>query len=184
MEARADRRPPPAVVKGLPLLGSAIPFGRDPVGALLRWHRELGPVFRVQVANKTYTVLGGVEANRFITASKYEAITNFDTLIGVMADLGTHKNMAVLEGEEHMKHRAAAQASYSRGAMARFMPFVHETLHRFVHALPEGRVTGHDERCFAHESGQLRVFSARLCPRNPHPARVTEAVPASAHPEK
>lgn len=130
--------PLPPLVKGVPFLGSAIPFGRDPVGALLRWHRELGPVFRVQVANKTYTVLGGVEANQFITATKYEAVSNYETFIDVMKDLGTHKNLAVLDGEEHTKYRATAQSSYSRGAMAKFLPVVDETLSRFVDTIPEG----------------------------------------------
>lgn len=133
----ATNAPLPPMVKGLPLLGSALTFGSDPVGALLRWHRELGPVFRVRVANKTYTVLGGVDANRFITATKYEAVSNYETFIDVISDLGTRKNLAVLDGEEHTKYRAVAQPSYSRGAMAGFIPVVTDTLTRFIATVEE-----------------------------------------------
>lgn len=131
--------PLPPLVRGLPLLGSALDFGRDPVKALLAWHREHGPIYRLRLAGNTYTVLGGVEANRFAAATRYDAFANYDTFIDVISELGTKKNLAVLDGEEHARFRAVAQSSYSRSAMAGFLPVVHRTLEHLLASLEAGQ---------------------------------------------
>lgn len=59
------RRPsnaPKVVGGGLPLIGSMVQFGRDPVGFVTALNRKHGPVFTVNVMGRSMTYLIGAEA--------------------------------------------------------------------------------------------------------------------------
>ena len=62
LRARAER----PTVKGLPLLGSALRLSEDARLFIIEQYKIHGPVFRVKVLNREYTVLAGVEANNFV----------------------------------------------------------------------------------------------------------------------
>ena len=62
----ALRAPRPPFVRGLPFIGNAWEMGTDPGAFFVRCYREAGPIFRIRLFNKPYTVLAGPEANRFI----------------------------------------------------------------------------------------------------------------------
>jgi hypothetical protein len=53
-------------VRGLPFIGNAWEMGTDPAAFFMKCYREAGPIFRIRLFNKPYTVLAGPEANRFI----------------------------------------------------------------------------------------------------------------------
>lgn len=54
---------PPELRGGLPLVGHAVEFRRDPVGLLARGRRQFGEIFSFRLAGKQVTVLTGPEAN-------------------------------------------------------------------------------------------------------------------------
>jgi len=51
--------PPPPGPRGLPLIGEAIPFGRDPLGYLTAAARRYGPVVRIPFGNVTFVLVSG-----------------------------------------------------------------------------------------------------------------------------
>lgn len=55
---------PPPMLSGLPLLGNALDFRRDPLGLFRRGHREIGPVFGIKLAFQPAAVLVGAERIR------------------------------------------------------------------------------------------------------------------------
>src|SRR5215472_14827130 len=56
----------PALVRGLPLLGSALELYRDPMPLFVRGYQQRGPIFRVRVLGREYIVLAGPEATLFL----------------------------------------------------------------------------------------------------------------------
>jgi len=65
--------PLPPLVRGAPLLGSALAIFRDPVALFVRLYREVGPVFRLRVPGRAYTVMVGPEATLFLARGGDEA---------------------------------------------------------------------------------------------------------------
>ena len=63
---RSEHLDPPPFVRGLPFIGNAWEMGTDPGAFFVKCYREAGPIFRIRLFNKPYTVLAGPEANRFI----------------------------------------------------------------------------------------------------------------------
>lgn len=56
----------PTLVRGLPLLGSALPLLKNPHEFLKQAYRDYGDVFRFRAAHQEFVVLAGQEANRFV----------------------------------------------------------------------------------------------------------------------
>src|SRR5262245_941203 len=62
-KASSLRRPP--ALPGLPVLGHALEFQRDPVGLFRRGYERLGPIFGARLGPQRAAVILGPEANRF-----------------------------------------------------------------------------------------------------------------------
>lgn len=58
--------PTPPVVPGLPLIGNAIDFRRNPVNVLLEGYQRFGPIFAIRLGPMRAAVLIGPEMNRFV----------------------------------------------------------------------------------------------------------------------
>jgi sterol 14alpha-demethylase len=56
--------PPPPMLPGLPVLGNALDFRRDPLGLFRRGHAKIGPVFGIKLAFQPAAVLVGAERIR------------------------------------------------------------------------------------------------------------------------
>ena len=56
--------PTPPMLPGLPLLGNALDFRRDPLGLFRRGHAKIGPVFGIKLAFQPAAVLVGAERIR------------------------------------------------------------------------------------------------------------------------
>ena len=56
--------PPPPMLRGLPVLGSALDFRRDPLGLFRRGHAQIGPVFGIKLAFQPAAVLVGADRIR------------------------------------------------------------------------------------------------------------------------
>jgi sterol 14-demethylase len=61
--ATTDRRTPPRLPGGLPFLGHALEFHRDPIALLTRGRQALGEVFSFVLAGKPVAFLSGPQAN-------------------------------------------------------------------------------------------------------------------------
>ena len=62
----AHTAPLPPIAPGFPLLGNTLAIFRDPVALFVKMYQEVGPIFRVRVPGREYTVLAGPEATLFL----------------------------------------------------------------------------------------------------------------------
>lgn len=109
------------VVKGIPLLGSAIGLSGDARQFLIERYLEHGPVFRVKVLNRIYTVMAGVEANNFVQRHGREFLRSKETWTDFDRQLNASRSMVSLDGREHYQLRKHFRDNYSRNTFARDM---------------------------------------------------------------
>ena len=124
--------PLPPLIPGAPLVGHALSLAKDPVRFLVGLHENYGPVFRIRVMHQTVTVLAGLDANRLAAQQGKQIFTNYDVFVDLANELGSSKNMIMLEGEEHKFFRKTAHDGYSRSAMAASMPHVVDVVTDFL----------------------------------------------------
>ena len=124
--------PLPPLVPGAPLVGHALSLAKDPVRFLVRLYEKYGPVFRIRIMNQTVTVLAGLDANRFAAQQGKNIFTNHDVFVDLANELGSSKNMIMLEGDEHKFFRKTAHDGYSRSTMAASMPHVVDVVTDFL----------------------------------------------------
>src|SRR5262245_46631072 len=117
-EGPVDSFPRPPLVRGLPLLGSALDFLDDPVRFLLARYRDHGPVFRMRLGPTTYTVIAGVEGSVFVTRTGRHLVTSegiFEETARIMNG-SPRSNLTNLDGERHTELRGLFRVGMSRSA--------------------------------------------------------------------
>lgn len=102
-------------VRGLPLLGSAIEFGSNPVGLLRSNYRELGPVFRFRLLSLRPLMLLGAEANQLIRKHERTHLSAAPAFARLGKALGTKRFLMTMDGEPHRRLREI----YGKGMGAR-----------------------------------------------------------------
>ncbi|UTH76449.1 cytochrome P450 [Chromobacterium sp. IIBBL 290-4] len=110
-----ERLPPP-VVKGWPLLGSAFPLLRDPLGFLRRAHEEHGDIFMVKAPGMSLVVLAGMEANRFIAERGRECLSSAKFWQGTLDEMDCPHSFIGVDGEVHRFQRALMKPLFARTA--------------------------------------------------------------------
>jgi cytochrome P450 len=121
MAAGVISRPP--LVKGWPLLGSAIPLARDIQKFLTAGYSRYGPAFRVRALNHEFTVLAGPEAVALMAAND-DSLSTWETWEGVIRDWGGRKIITMLEGEEHAFQRKVMRSGFSKQKVYESIPLV------------------------------------------------------------
>ena len=99
---------------GLPLVGSLMPMLNDPVGFLVDQHRKLGPVFRVKALHRQFTVLAGVEANRFMIKHGDKYLSGKDSWTTFADEVDSKYFLAAIDGKEHAAVRKVLKKPYSK----------------------------------------------------------------------
>jgi cytochrome P450 len=106
------------LVRGLPLIGSVLGMAKDPARFFLDCYREYGPVFRVKILNKTYTVIAGVEAANFLgTREGKECLRSKEFWQGLVGEYGATRTLTGEDGESHKELRDIMRRGYSREAI-------------------------------------------------------------------
>jgi cytochrome P450 len=113
--------PLPPLASGLPILGSAFEMADNPLRYFLRLYRKYGPIFRIRVLHRTYTVMAGLEANRFLISGN-DCFSSYDTFVGMGHELGTDRLLLGMDGAEHLTRRKLQRHSYSRESMLPHLP--------------------------------------------------------------
>ena len=102
---------------GLPILGASIPLLRDPLTYLRQKHAELGPVFSVNAAHRSFVVLAGAKANRFVAVEGRDAF-QARSFWGPLGEEWKSRNfMIAIDGPDHMWLRKAYRNDVSRGVV-------------------------------------------------------------------
>lgn len=117
----------PPLIRGLPLLGSALELYRDPTPLFVRGYQRHGPIFRVRVPGREYTVLAGPEATLFLVHGDEEYLSSREIFARAMRQLGTQHFIAALDGAPHRHQRAILKPALSHEAIARYVPVMART---------------------------------------------------------
>jgi len=98
------KRPP--LVSGDPLLGSVRPMLSNPLVFLQQAYQHHGDVFRFKVPGKEFTVLGGINANRFVAGEGRHCFS----VDGFWGEAGRHMEcphmVTMVDGDMHRYQRA------------------------------------------------------------------------------
>ncbi|HEX6778159.1 MAG TPA: cytochrome P450 [Ktedonobacterales bacterium] len=114
--------PLPPIAPGFPLLGNTFTIFRDPVALFVKMYQELGPIFRVRVPGREYTVLAGPEATLFLSQGGEDYLSSREVFRKVMKELKTENFIAALDGASHRHQRKILKPSLSREAVNRYIP--------------------------------------------------------------
>ena len=104
----------PPVARGLPLVGNILPMARDIRRFLTAQYLELGPVFGVRMLHRRFTVLAGVEANRFMIRDGTRHLRTFEFWNGFNARFGAPRSLVGSDGADHAALRKLMRRGYSR----------------------------------------------------------------------
>ena len=102
-------------VPGPPVLGNALGLAGNVRAFLTEHYLKLGPIFRVSALHRSYVVLAGVEANRFLAGRGREYFRNREAWQDFVAEMGAERAMVGLDGPDHVRHRRVQKRAYSRG---------------------------------------------------------------------
>ena len=102
------------IARGLPLVGNALSMGRDIRGFLTATYMELGPVFGIRMLHRRFTVLAGVEANRFLIREGTRHLRSFEFWTGFNARYGAARSVLSSDGAEHATLRKTLRRGYSK----------------------------------------------------------------------
>ncbi|MDE0856268.1 MAG: cytochrome P450, partial [Nevskia sp.] len=106
------------LVRGLPLIGSVLDMAKDPARFFVKAYREYGPVFRVRILNKTYTVIAGVEAANFLgTREGKECLRSKEFWEGLVKEYGATRTLTGEDGEGHKELRDVMRRGYSKDSI-------------------------------------------------------------------
>ena len=102
-------------VPSLPLIGSVPLMAKDPARFFVNCYRKYGPVFRVRLLGKTYTVIAGVEAATFMgTREGKESLRSKEFWQGLVDEYGATRVLTGEDGEGHKELRNIMRHGYSK----------------------------------------------------------------------
>ena len=107
------------VVRGLPILGSALEFQRGSLDFLKAKYLEHGPVYKVRALHREFTVMAGPEANEFVARKGQIHLTTYWMWKDFVEESGARRDVISTDGAEHKRLRKALSWGYSKGLYER-----------------------------------------------------------------
>ena len=105
---------PIPTARGLPLACNVLAVLRDMRAFVTDRYFELGPVCRIRVMNRRFTVLDGPEANRFVQRDGAKHLRSPEYWGRFNARFGAARSVLSTEGAEHKVFRDVFRRAYSR----------------------------------------------------------------------
>ena len=124
---------------GVPGLGNVFSMLRDIRAFLTKSYRELGPVFRIRLLHRRFTVLAGVEANRFMIRQGIGHLRSFEFWTRFNARIGAARSLASMDGPEHAEMRKMLRHPYSRQYAVDHIADIVAIARRELETWPEGK---------------------------------------------
>ena len=153
-----SQAPLPPLVQGLPILGSALELKRDPLQFLIDKYHEYGPIFRVQAAGRSFTVMAGPAANLFATREGDSHWHGKDFWAPFADEINSKHFLAAIDGEPHSRLRKIIKKPYSREFVLDQLPALVEITRQALTGWQPGKVvTVHPfiQRLVAEQIGHL-----------------------------
>ena len=120
----STRSQAPPLVRGLPLIGSALDLLRAPVGFFVQAYQEYGPVFRVRIPTAPHgelTVMAGPEAHLFAAHEGARYFTTREYYRHLTRETGTENYLSALDGPLHHHYRKVLAPGFSREALVPYL---------------------------------------------------------------
>ena len=112
---RLTREPP--LAPGLPVVGNALSVASNVRAFFTEQYLKLGPVFRIRILSRPYTVLAGAEANMFLQTQGRLHFRSYEYFARFREELGTAHFLPGLDGAEHTRLRQTKNKGYSRAVL-------------------------------------------------------------------
>ena len=143
------------LARGLPVVGSVFDMARDMRAFLTDNCLEHGPVYGMRLLNRRFTVLAGVEANRFLARHGTKHFRSFEFWSGFNAWFGAARSTLSADGAEHAAFRRTLKRGYSREYAVEHMGGMIDIARREIAAWPQGRpmAAGAGSAAARHRSG-------------------------------
>ena len=109
--------PYPPAAPAFPLVGHALGLARDPFAYLYRKYREMGPIFRLRLVNRRFTVLAGLDANRFFVRESSELFRSTGFFESFGRAVNAPEFLISIDGEPHRRLRQVMRPGFSREAV-------------------------------------------------------------------
>ena len=122
----ASTRRPPLYAPGLPGLGPARAFFRDPLGFHVDAYRRCGAIYRIRLFGRTTLVLAGIEANRFVWEN--DSLWDFGASGAIFRENFGPTYLTQLDGEAHAKKRRRMQSGFRPQALLALAPAMSATM--------------------------------------------------------
>ena len=132
-----NERPP--LVPGLPLLGSALAISRGVPAFLTKMYRAYGPIFRIRMVGREFTVMAGVDANLFMAKDGDAHLSSRDAWADFVGEYGATVSVMKEDGELHARLRKLMKRGYSRSAIAPHLDRIVAIARDELRAWPEGK---------------------------------------------
>ena len=115
--------------RGLPVLGRALSYARDPMALFEKQWRQYGPVAPLRILGDTWVMLLGPDACEAAFKNKDKAFANgpaWTHLVGPFFDRG----LMLLDFEEHHLHRRIMQEAFTRPRLEGYADGMHPAIER------------------------------------------------------
>ena len=120
LEIRTDNvtaAPDPQLIPNAPLVGNALQMAKDPGAFFIEMYQKYGPIFRIKILNKTYTVLAGPEASIFMSRHSSEFLRSKEFWQAMVEEFGASRLLVAEDGESHKRLRGVMQRGFARSAL-------------------------------------------------------------------
>lgn len=119
---RATRLRPIPVAQGLPLLGNLAELVTDPLAFFLKSYITHGPVFRVRVPTRAYTVLAGIDASLFLIREDQRLFDHTPIYGQIARELDASHYPIATRGDRHAHLRRAYKPAFSTDVLGAAAP--------------------------------------------------------------
>ena len=130
--------PLPPLAAGRPLLGHAVEMYRESILHMRDLYYRYGPIYRVRVPGREYTILAGRDANLMLSGTGDAYFTSRGQFSDFGAEMGTEHFMIELDGEEHNQLRRMERPGYSKQALIPHLNEVIAITRRHIASWPLG----------------------------------------------
>ncbi len=136
--ADSSHVPLPPLAAGRPLIGHAVEMYRESILHMRDLYYRYGPIYRVRVPGREYTVLAGRDANLMLSATGDEYFVSGELFGAFGNEMGTNHFMIALDGEEHKQVRRMQRPGYSKQALAPHLDEAVAIARRHAASWPQG----------------------------------------------
>ena len=128
----------PPLVPGKPFLGHALEMYRAPLQLMRQLYQRYGPVYRIRVPGREFTILAGLEANRLLAETGDTYFRSAGEFDDFQRELKATHFLINMDGEAHQEMRRFLRPGYSKRPYLQQLDLAVEITRKWLRTWPEG----------------------------------------------